>query len=91
MRLYLIALKKVLLGICIELYRLVYLNIPNLEQRIFEQTNMRFIEIKIPGTNSDTRFSEIEIAYFFNPHAWKAPANAVSDSRTNEPETDSFH
>ncbi len=65
-------LEKVFMGICIELYQLVYLDIPDLEQRIFQQTNTIFIKIDIPEMNSDTIFFEIEIAYFSNlAHAWR--------------------
>ncbi len=67
-------LKNVLLGICIELYQFIYLDIPDLEWRIIEQTDMRFIKIEISATNTDTIFSEIEIAYFSNlAHAWLKP------------------
>ncbi len=45
---------------------LVHLNIPDLGQRIFEPTGMRFIEIKISATNTNMIFSDIEIAYFSN-------------------------
>jgi hypothetical protein len=57
-------LEKVSLGICIELYQLIYLNIPDLEQRIFQQTDTIFIEMEIPEYNSDTIFFKIEITYF---------------------------
>ncbi len=46
-------LKKVLLVICIELYCLIHLNIPNLKWRNFEQTNMIFLNIDISRTISD--------------------------------------
>ncbi len=64
-------LQKVSLGIWIELNRLIYFDIPDLEQRIFQQTNTIFIKIDILEMNSDTIFFEIEIAYFSNlTHAW---------------------
>jgi hypothetical protein len=50
------------MGICIALHGPVHLNIPDLGQRIFEPTGMRFIEIKISATNTNTRFFKTEIS-----------------------------
>jgi hypothetical protein len=60
-------LKKVSLGICIKLYQLIYLNIPDLERRIFQQTDTIFSEIEIQETNSDMILFEIEIAFQSRP------------------------
>jgi hypothetical protein len=64
-------LEKVSLVICIELYHLVHLNIPDLERRYFEWTDRIFLDIKISQTISNIDISRFEIAYFFNlAHAW---------------------
>jgi hypothetical protein len=64
-------LEKVSLVICIELYHLVHLNIPNLERRNFEWTDRIFLDIEISRTISNIDISRFEIAYFFNlAHAW---------------------
>jgi hypothetical protein len=64
-------LKKVSLVICIELYHLIHLDIPDLERRNFELTDMIFLNIEISQTISDIEISRFKIAYFFNlAHAW---------------------
>jgi len=60
-----IYLKKASLVICIKLYHLVHLNMPNLEQKNFEQTDMIFLDIEIPQMISDIESSRFELAYFF--------------------------
>ncbi len=58
--------KKVSLVICIKLYCLIHLDIPDLEWRNFEWTDTIFLNIKILQTISDIENSRFEIANIFN-------------------------
>jgi len=57
------------LGICIELYQLIYLDIPDLKPQTVKFSKYRYdIFREIPATKTDMIISDIEIAYVSN--AW---------------------
>ncbi len=61
-------LKKVPLGICIELYQIICIYFSDLEQSNFQKT-----DIAITITKNDTIISEIEITYVYDlAHACSA-------------------
>ncbi len=63
--------KKLPLGICIELYRLIYINFPDLKQSNLQINGMIIINIDIAITKTNTIISEIKIAYAYNlAQAW---------------------
>jgi hypothetical protein len=59
-------LKKVPLEICIKLYWLVYIDLPDLEQSNFQKTDMIIFDIDFPATKTDMIKTEIKIAYVYD-------------------------